>query len=1014
MYRTSPLETLFGCITYDAKRRAYITREEIKHLQRVLTYRMATALEARSVRFADAKTATVADPLRRAQAGKVLHNSTHDALLDHILKASSALLVEIDSEIHEFARFDEICTRFTDHKSNAGGLRKYEVPHLRVLWIAKKQVKLTLLTERLGDLHDRLEQFLGRNNPDHPDPTLRRRAEHGLSDKYLIEHCRCAYRDIARFVKNVVGAPYPLSAIPRITYAWSYTAQCTHHSFESVENNERRMASLYGRYGVPLNRGDGDSGVSPSELITTLNIAYWTSERTVLQPIIGHEVAHQVLRLTYGRNMAPDRLSADHSSLGRMLRRISYRVEQHLEVNDEGEVPIKVSSLVTEIAADLLGAARYGLAFGYAWIIEMGLNDDLAHAFEDETGFLRRLPDVHNIEWAEIEREFLSTTDHMQVSRPAVYYRGRVLLYVLREAFSSKPGSCGDSFLSSMASWLDLQLDLCRGTDKVEQVADEMVASDLVDAVRQSGFIDDVKSWLRPADGDTVNGEFQDICLHSQSLPAGLTRLANSHTFKGKLRVSTTSPTNQWFNFPARRAFLHDVAWQIEWALQEGKSASPPLRPPVNKQLIRSFTMLAQHGLLIQCVPPQRRRSVNNTVCALSASEECKQAQALSKTNSLSDRDLSAVLGSAGHLTEVALERALFGDAGLWRLDLLNVRGGNKLFATMPTLNNDFDPVTARLPNGTIVRQHFHVAFDGTSVRAHGDGRSRNATEMRSRERSENMHYHPEENVDFQVVFGRYDAIVLCADTVEQRVELDHRILSRADSAGAEYVEHPLVSRQKRLLSWSPNRTEDEFTVLVTGKVLIATVLVAGQWEGLAVAMAAAVEKFLVKDKNPKTNELTAQVLLSDGWEDLVLLLYAVDADTNIGIAATQVCLLVNGLNELKCVSSTETIFSQKCNPSERWQKRFVLRARSPLLRNLLRSDYKDSFQYSSGVKDGHVTLSKAGDAVAAFLKLHSAADFRDRIETRIAWAQQFDEADTIKAAVQQNLDEFLNQSEPA
>ncbi len=154
---TKDLRSLLNVLHYDAGRRYEILREELAHLVNSIRYRL--------------------DADRGSDDTWLAPSNSHKAFLKRIEESAQALYEECCKEaeagvqLFERSRKDWVAAM---QPGRPGG--DHLEPACRaVLFNARFVNKALALAERMGDLHDRLEQFLQRTNPDHPDPTLRRR-----------------------------------------------------------------------------------------------------------------------------------------------------------------------------------------------------------------------------------------------------------------------------------------------------------------------------------------------------------------------------------------------------------------------------------------------------------------------------------------------------------------------------------------------------------------------------------------------------------------------------------------------------------------------------------------------------------------------------------------------------------------------------------------------------------------------------------------------------------------------
>ncbi|MBK6595671.1 MAG: hypothetical protein IPG23_24910 [Burkholderiales bacterium] len=429
----TPKETLLRVLYFDVRKRYQILDEECQHL-------------LQSTNFRDT-----------AVVGKF--PDSQQAFCKRLASAAQLLFDECQADWREIRAYKEQTeNRWKNQQSNEEKQRqiqnataaysrngfaflspKFRLHHFDLIWHAKMMFKASLIAERIGDLHDRLAQLLQRTNPDHPDPTVRRRAEQGSIDKYLTEQTRWVHRDIARFAISV-GTKYPYSEVPATFQSWEYDYTSRHHSF---------MPSASYACWTEWHRGDQSKRIAPKKF-ASLRLSYWMTERMPLHPIIGHEIAHQVLRDSFGHILSHSRLESEEGQIARLFRRLVRCNEDWLARRPGVNAAAEAENISVEIVCDLLAAVRYGYAYAFAWILEIVGDENLAHLFDDETSMLQRFwtdevsisaannngdtaiqspPPTVNLE--DLRDNFLWGTQRLEQGLPKAYYRGYVLMHFL-------------------------------------------------------------------------------------------------------------------------------------------------------------------------------------------------------------------------------------------------------------------------------------------------------------------------------------------------------------------------------------------------------------------------------------------------------------------------------------------------------------------------------------------------------------------------------------------------------
>ena len=228
-----PIETLLNILHYDTRKRLEVLREEIEHLIHSIGYRITGEDPSPAPR--------VPGPRKQAQP------TSQAAFLSRLQQSAKVLLSECTADLVEANQLKERTPK------NRGTATRQSMPagsssadsealkrqyRLEILWNAKIINKALVIAERLGDLHDKLEQFLQRTNPEQPDPTLRRRSEQGLADKYLSEKTRWVHKDLACLVRDLRANNYPLKEVPSTYQFWAYNHTSHHHAFISLKAHD--------------------------------------------------------------------------------------------------------------------------------------------------------------------------------------------------------------------------------------------------------------------------------------------------------------------------------------------------------------------------------------------------------------------------------------------------------------------------------------------------------------------------------------------------------------------------------------------------------------------------------------------------------------------------------------------------------------------------------------------------------------------------------------------------------
>ncbi len=570
---------LLAIFRYDSRWRFDVLRREIQHLVNAIGYRLGSQL---------------APPEHSAE-------ESQRAFLYQLDSSAGLLLKECLADKAEALQFQEGSAPAFGDSARKCGSRRVGDRHFEILWHAKMVHKASVLAERIGDLHDRLEQFLQRTSPDHPAPTLRRRSEQGLVDKYLSELSRWTHRDIARFAVTL-GAKYPYPEVPSTYQFWAYDYTARHHSFVSSEGHQEWCRVI-----DPDKRTDQDFEPQHIPKFASVTLSYWMPERATLQPIIGHELAHQVLRDLYGREVDTTLLEHDPSQLGRTYRRLATCVEHWLASRNGAQgVDVKVASnLVQEVLCDLLAAVRFGYAYLYAWILEMLSEAKFAGLFHDRFGMLRRFGSADPT----LRDDVLANTQALRAYVPKSYLRGFVLARFLRRMRRERDQMSKD-LDQAFGGALDHILDIYSGAESPHREYWKAFANDLADTVCRETTLGDFAALFsgqsRLLQQAQRFWDTKETSRHTMK-EASLDRQLMSHDLRKWLQLHFSDPVNEseplseGFQWPNVRMFT-DAAWRLEWALQSSEPS--PTRPSGLPNGVRNLYFLGMDDYLYRTGGP--------------------------------------------------------------------------------------------------------------------------------------------------------------------------------------------------------------------------------------------------------------------------------------------------------------------------------------------------------------------------------------------------------------------------
>jgi hypothetical protein len=306
-----------------------------------------------------------------------------------------------------------------------------------------------------------------------------------LADKYLSEKTRWVHKDLARLVMHLRDGQYPFDEVPSTYQFWAYDHTSHHHSFTSLKAHEQ--------WARVTERPEDDQKAGTVERFVCLSLSYWVPDRIALVPIIGHELAHEVLRATYGRLLNVPRAERDPTEMARVHRRLTRVTEAWLSnhMATSGAGSRSTDALVNEILCDVLATIRFGYAYVYAWTLEMLADERLANLFHDQYGMLRRADfDAGTSGLHAMSEDAEAIRAHLNWSPPLAVYRGRVLLAVLR-GLELEKDPIAEQFGAAFETLLELMLDLYAGPDPARKHYERQLAEELSRAVCEETLFED-------------------------------------------------------------------------------------------------------------------------------------------------------------------------------------------------------------------------------------------------------------------------------------------------------------------------------------------------------------------------------------------------------------------------------------------------------------------------------------------------------------------------------------------
>lgn len=950
------MESLHKILLFDLRRRQEILVDEIQHLVEAIKYRLPLA------------------------------DQDHDSALSHLNRiagAATELLTEVKADATERALFEKWWNGSSGSNHFSRKLTKRDIAAYQCfhqVWQSKMMIKASVFVQRLGELHDRLERQLERTNSDHPNPVLRRRAEQGQIDKFLCEHVKWIHRDLARIVVKL-GAKYPYFEIPTTFYSWQYDASSSQHSFVSFKNYEanwKKWATT-----------DDGSRMRPSKF-TSIGLSYWMPERLVSHPIIGHELAHQVLQDLYGKDTPFGGLSTDDSQLSRTIRRLIHCAEAWLiHRNSPQNSSAQTWGLVREIICDLLSALRYGSAYLHAWIIEISEIDTLADFMHDSFGMLKEVRDFDGISVEYIQREILGPSRALARGRPPnVYYRGKVLIALLQGLGRETDDLC-EELIQEVDCWLERHLELSQGvyaeTDADDgsafveghhferEFARDLSLIVLEESERMSAKwaeVGDPRSqFLQKASQLWVTdsaGVPEDFCFARQvmSHPLRLTYLKEIETLR-----PDSYPSN--YSRSQLRTF-QDALWRLEWAIESNRDPELPERLEELRNRLRALNAFAIDDYLYRTGNPLR------LLQALARQQNTSSGATETRQTLINFDGINA----SSSIDDAVLRRTYKPDWLETLDDAVRRRDGNSVVLELHNgpfnLNEDqllrMEPLLLTLTefNRLGLGQPNSVLHTMQLISLKPSAPSEPALISVKKK-----YLNPQ---IFELVLGRYDAFAIncmCSGPHESSNKSDNNISTTPVAEGFK-----AVSRLKRLVPVGE---------ICDGKP-IAAIMVSLRWDASRLMMAGWFHNYLLRSR-PKHSSL----FISDGWEDLVVVILR-DTDTSMTDDVKKLTSMLDELNKSPLVASTETLFtSTVLDDITELQYRFVcVRSADGLsdsrckILAALKSVPNATWELEniSGIKDIQIVVKDVRQASLIYHALHNAANNNGgfRIETRVSW----------------------------
>ena len=382
--KNEALIRLYQCAVEDVRDRLCILLLEVRHLQKFAAFELSDTEIMKSL--ANEKNPVKSEKQELLKASKEVLEKIglgseekssqfgfHKRLLTPSKRmmaflAESGQMIKADiyrslAYVHDMRKSLEEMNRDQDvalEKSNDKCLEK-EVRNKKKFFILSQTIqraRIEVFVKRIGDIRKRLAQEMDHLNPELQSPTIRRRQEYGFIDNYLKDLTFWAHRDLAILSKKL-GAGYPGSNVPLTLQYWGFDYTSRNSAYRPDACHQNWKGWFYNRKktgGKPV-----DNRIN--KYTAFIQTSYWMLDMPEYHPIIGHEVAHRVLRDSLGR-LELSTLQHRKDKLSRLARMLVPLIDSYSEacsISFEPALP-----LVEEILCDCMAASRFGCAYLYA------------------------------------------------------------------------------------------------------------------------------------------------------------------------------------------------------------------------------------------------------------------------------------------------------------------------------------------------------------------------------------------------------------------------------------------------------------------------------------------------------------------------------------------------------------------------------------------------------------------------------------------------------------------------
>lgn len=858
-------EVLRAILIYDISKRFKVVQEEVIHFIKACDFR--TGIETKLQTPTDSNEDEGISPTELDVAGQ-----SQTEFLKRLALSGKNLLNECYQDQNEIEIFIDLIHMKKKDKINEEiesiilskkrASQKLGFAHFSILWHSKMLKKVSVFSERIGELHDRLFQFLQRTNPDNPDPTLRRRSEQGLLDKYLSEFSRWIHRDIVNLVDNL-GANYPYKITPTTFQHWTYKHTASQHSFVPFKDHSEWVGTRY----------DKANQIDKPNVFTIITLSYWMQERTALQPIIAHEISHQVLRDIYGPDTDITLVENDTSEFGKFYRSIKSCLEEWFANGFNNRLDsIGASNAITiEIVCDILSASRFSKSYLYAWILEILNYDVFSEAFFDRYGMLGGInfPDSNerNILVDEFVYDTLKRVSDLDRLIPELYLRGVVLIEYIKSIGIEKDKESYELILAAEVL-IEIMIDLFTAGDEQYKIWLVEFGNELANSVCKSELNFDASPIVKIV--STLwkvgpKGKLYTPSLNIQSMSFDFRKVVlGVFEFEGgdeKIRKHFEL-ISDGFKLPNTHTYAA-LPWRIEWALEY-------LKLKINNEIIkkllpgvRSILYLGMDDYLYRTANPSRlmlylskdfwTKKLNETY-----NEPIKLTGNIYKNNEIEDRYSSAYVV----LLEDYMARSLN------EIEFPKLRESNDVYTFSDKIQNSSFPIRIN-----------KLRWLGDSVLWKGDRLKSWVCDNNNKIRPHyflNLYKFGKLNsVDFDSntssglkvcsrLIGRYDAV-----SFDENNSLNLDLLPKHSSefysefCNKAYASKFNITRPKKLIHVGSGDVGN-----ITNNNLFGLFFISLKWDPSRTVVARWLTSNRLLDCFPN---LTINTFLSDGWEDIIV-----------------------------------------------------------------------------------------------------------------------------------------------